>query len=358
MLVEDNPKDTELILYHISILGNIKKFTVMKNGEDAIDFLFYKGQYENKQHDLPTFILLDITLPGIKGDQVLAQIRSDPKTQNIPVFVFTDRHDYEVINRCKKLSINGYFIKSEGFDRLIHALKDSELSIQNYVGESQEYPVSEADGLAIKSEDLYLLEKTIQTGIGSAVDTLNLMTGLPIQLDTFSIALLPAYDLTRNIIERLQMDRSRIRVVGIDFIGKFSGLATFAIAVENSDDIINAFAEECIESDSEKIDVFSEMGNILVNYIVGSIANLLKIEERFDFSIPLYFETEKTSIMPEESSPIVLVIQLSFNVNGKYVESDIALSFKEGFFEEFLKAVVVTGTGKNKTENNAPGTFK
>ncbi|MDM8554044.1 response regulator [Desulfococcaceae bacterium HSG7] len=339
LLVEDNPKDIELILYTINTAFEINHFTVTNDGEDAIDFLFCKGRYADREDDPPTLILLDLILPKIRGDKVLEQIRSDPKTLNIPVFLFSDIYDKKIIDKCKKLGIIGHSVKSEGFDQLIQSLDHSGLLPKKYNGQSSGNAVSGKETLSISSEELYLLEKTIKTGIESAVETLNLMTGLPIQLNILLINLLPAYDLTTEMIERLNTDQSGIRVVGIDFTGKFSGLATFAIAVENSSDIINAFAEEFITNDGDKIDIFSEMGNILINSIIGSIANLLKIKERFDFSTPIYFETAKTSIMPEGSSPIVLVIQLGFKVKNKLVDSDIVLSFKQGFFEKFFTIV-------------------
>src|SRR5215467_5926527 len=90
LLVEDNEDDVELTLrsfHENKLTGNI---VVSRNGQEALDYLFFKGRHaERESTELPVLILLDLKLPKVDGFEVLNKIRSHPSTKCIPVVVLT-----------------------------------------------------------------------------------------------------------------------------------------------------------------------------------------------------------------------------------------------------------------------------
>ena len=92
LLVEDNLDDIELVQLALET-GNIaNKLMVVRDGEEALDYIFCTGTYKNRDcNDLPALILLDLNLPKINGFEVLKEIRTNEKTQFIPVTVSPHR---------------------------------------------------------------------------------------------------------------------------------------------------------------------------------------------------------------------------------------------------------------------------
>jgi len=90
LLVEDNPQDEMLILrvLHKNNLAN--EIAVVRDGQQAVDYLFREGEFAGREgQDLPTIILLDIGLPRLSGLEVLERLRADPRTRLLPVVILT-----------------------------------------------------------------------------------------------------------------------------------------------------------------------------------------------------------------------------------------------------------------------------
>ncbi len=90
LLVEDNRMDVELLLdaFHEARLGN--KIHVVRNGQEALDYLFGRGEYADRQeYPLPDLMLLDLKLPGIDGHEVLRQVKETPGLKRLPVIILT-----------------------------------------------------------------------------------------------------------------------------------------------------------------------------------------------------------------------------------------------------------------------------
>lgn len=126
LLVEDSDSDAELATHALKKHGLADKLLRIKNGAEAIDYLFAQGAYAARDPEqLPQLILLDLDLPVLPGIQVLSELKSHPSTRNIPVVVFTSSQSVQDVARCYKLGVNSYVNKpneSEEFSRVMAEL--------------------------------------------------------------------------------------------------------------------------------------------------------------------------------------------------------------------------------------------
>ena len=117
LLVEDNSSDAELTLRSLKKHNLANKLFHVKDGAEAIDFLFSQGAYTNRRaENLPKVVLLDLKLPKVDGIEVLRKIKSDDRTKLIPVVVMTSSREDRDLNECYKLGVNGYVVKPVEFD--------------------------------------------------------------------------------------------------------------------------------------------------------------------------------------------------------------------------------------------------
>jgi two-component system, response regulator len=125
LLVEDNASDAELTLRGLQKEHLVNRVEVVTDGEEALDFLFSRRAYSQRQPtDLPKLILLDLRLPKVNGLEVLKAVKSDPLTCIIPVVVLTSSTEESDIVESYKLGVNSYIVKPVDFDKFIEAVKD------------------------------------------------------------------------------------------------------------------------------------------------------------------------------------------------------------------------------------------
>jgi CheY-like chemotaxis protein len=128
LLVEDNPNDAELVIRALKQYSLADTLVWIKDGKEALDFIFAQGQYSDRSiEDVPKMILLDLKLPNVDGLKVLKEIRSDKRTKTVPVVVFTSSSEEQDIITSYNLDVNGYILKSVGFDRFVEAAKEISL---------------------------------------------------------------------------------------------------------------------------------------------------------------------------------------------------------------------------------------
>ena len=124
LLVEDNPDDEELTLLAFRNNNIHNCIDVVRDGEEALDYLFRKGKYAHRSPcSNPNLILLDLKLPKIVGFEVLRQIRANPETQHIPVVVLTTSGQEEDILNSYKCGANSYMRKPVEFHSFNEAIK-------------------------------------------------------------------------------------------------------------------------------------------------------------------------------------------------------------------------------------------
>src|SRR5712692_8538324 len=106
LMVEDDPKDVELTLTALEEYNLANEVVVTRDGAEALDYLYCRGDFTTRTNDNPAVLLLDLKLPKVDGLEVLQQIKSDEKLKMIPVVVLTSSHEEkDVVNAIKELGV-------------------------------------------------------------------------------------------------------------------------------------------------------------------------------------------------------------------------------------------------------------
>ena len=125
LLVEDNPNDVEMTLRALKKHNLANKVHVVKDGAEALDYVFATGIYaERNIDDHPKVILLDLKLPKVDGMEVLRRIRADERTKCIPVVVLTSSQEERDIVESYKLGVNSYIVKPVDFDKFLSTVQE------------------------------------------------------------------------------------------------------------------------------------------------------------------------------------------------------------------------------------------
>jgi CheY-like chemotaxis protein len=124
LLVEDNPNDVELTLYALKKHRVAERVDVVRDGVEALEYLFCKGSYAHRQaDDLPQLILLDLKLPKMDGLEVLRQIKANTRTRSIPVIALTSSREDTDVRESYRLGVNSYIVKPIDFDSFTEAVR-------------------------------------------------------------------------------------------------------------------------------------------------------------------------------------------------------------------------------------------
>lgn len=124
LLVEDNPNDVELTLHAFKKSRLSNKIQVVRDGEEALRFLFGPDDSNTNPLDqTPKVILLDLKLPKVDGMQVLRKIKTDPRTKSIPVVVLTSSNEERDIAETYDLGVNSYIVKPVDFVKFVESMR-------------------------------------------------------------------------------------------------------------------------------------------------------------------------------------------------------------------------------------------
>ena len=125
LLVEDREEDIDLTLRALKKDHFVSKIKVIKDGEKALEFIFAKGEYSDRDvFDLPKLIILDLKLPKVDGLEVLRKIRLDKMTKLLPVVILTSSSEESDIYESYELGADGYIVKPVKFDNFVKAVAD------------------------------------------------------------------------------------------------------------------------------------------------------------------------------------------------------------------------------------------
>jgi len=123
LLVEDNPRDAELTLRALRRRNLADRLLVVEDGAEALDFIFCRGRYTERQMTSPPkVVLLDMRLPKLNGLEVLREIKADKRTHSIPVVMITSSREDPDIQTAYELGANSYVVKPVEFDAFIDAM--------------------------------------------------------------------------------------------------------------------------------------------------------------------------------------------------------------------------------------------
>ena len=125
LLVEDDPNDVELTLIALRKHKLANKIHVVRDGEEALDFLFCRGQYsERTRNGPPKVILLDLKVPKVSGLEVLKVVKDDPRTRAVPVVVMTSSREQRDLVEGYRLGVNSYIQKPIDFEQFQSTIRD------------------------------------------------------------------------------------------------------------------------------------------------------------------------------------------------------------------------------------------
>ncbi|HDQ00437.1 MAG TPA: response regulator [bacterium] len=125
LLVEDNPDDIELTLHALEEHHIANQVEVVRDGEQALDFLFRKGKYADRPaNEDPAVVLLDLKLPKIDGLELLKRMRENPNTQYLPVVILTSSREEQDILNGYKLHANSFIRKPVNFEQFSEVVRN------------------------------------------------------------------------------------------------------------------------------------------------------------------------------------------------------------------------------------------
>lgn len=124
LMVEDDPKDVELTLTALEEYNLANEVIVTRDGEQALDYLYCRGEYKTRSSGNPAVMLLDLKLPKVDGLEVLKQIKSDGQLRIIPVVVLTSSKEEKDMVASYKLGVNAYVVKPVDFHEFVNAIKE------------------------------------------------------------------------------------------------------------------------------------------------------------------------------------------------------------------------------------------
>jgi CheY-like chemotaxis protein len=124
LMVEDDPNDVELTLTALEEYNLANEVVVTRDGQEALDYLYCRGQFSARTSDNPAVLLLDLKLPKVDGLEVLHQIKSDDRLKMIPVVVLTSSREERDMMRSYQLGVNAYVVKPVDFHEFVNAVRE------------------------------------------------------------------------------------------------------------------------------------------------------------------------------------------------------------------------------------------
>jgi CheY-like chemotaxis protein len=123
LLVDDNENDLELTQRTLVQHKIANEIVVLHDGEEAIDYLFRRGEFSGRQGPHPILVLLDIKMPKVDGIEVLTALKDDSELRQIPVVMLTSSREGPDVEQCYRHSANAYVVKPVDFAQFADAVK-------------------------------------------------------------------------------------------------------------------------------------------------------------------------------------------------------------------------------------------
>jgi CheY-like chemotaxis protein len=124
LLVEDSANDIELTLGALEENHLANEVVVVRDGAEALDFLYKRGVFKLRKNGNPAVVLLDLKLPRVDGLQVLKQLKEDPELRAVPVVMLTSSREEQDLIRSYNLGVNAYVVKPVDFKEFVTALRE------------------------------------------------------------------------------------------------------------------------------------------------------------------------------------------------------------------------------------------
>jgi len=190
------------------------------------------------------------------------------------------------------------------------------------------------------------IQEIVNIGVGRAASVLNEMLEAPIRLQVPYIKIGSPLDFQSEMETRLGGER--VAAVRQDFSGSFSGLAELVFPTDSASILAAVLTGEELgtpDLDAVRIGTLSEIGNILINSVIGSISNILN--QRLDYAIPSYIEDTVENLInvgDNQQDNTILLAQTQFSIEQLQIRGDIILVFEVGSFDVLLDAIAMLTT--------------
>jgi len=123
LLAEDSEKDIELTMEALEEHHLANDLVVVRDGAEALDYLYHRGQFAGNTNSPPVLVLLDLKMPKVDGMEVLRQIKADPELKRIPVVMMTSSREERDLVLSYDLGVNAYVVKPVKFSEFLDSVK-------------------------------------------------------------------------------------------------------------------------------------------------------------------------------------------------------------------------------------------
>lgn len=123
LLAEDNINDAELTLSALESYRLVNEIVLVRDGAEALDFLYQRGAYAEREPGVPALVLLDLKMPKVDGLEVLRRMRADATLKTVPVVILTSSAEESDLIQSYQIGVNAYVVKPVDFEAFVQAVR-------------------------------------------------------------------------------------------------------------------------------------------------------------------------------------------------------------------------------------------